>query len=525
MVWTKIHNNLMKKNRIHIIVEYSREYCELSYWTLTPLHLSIIRNNFAIFQYLINKGVKEESFNFKIFESFAMLAIRLFSLNKLYLLSESDKVIYNNWKSLDDEQPDESPMPAKLIWILGIMEWGLDKQDVYTPMDIAIILNRTDMIPLLHNKYLESHLRNWIDIAIRNEELLVREACREYITALSLSTNSRIFMINEVRSVVHDSKKLLTLLSMELRRKILANDRLEFNTVDMYFTKIYQLKDYNPQITIINDTTFIYDNHIIGQGAEGIVVLGYTTKCNSRVAIKIGPSELEASLYIKAYPEKINKEIWILPEFKYKDEICSGIMMPCFEIGSLKGFLNYIREKEMELFTMELRIEMILEIAKCLDGIHQKGIAHRDIKSDNILLQPQLFPIFIDFGFANETNCKDVNILCGTAEYIAPEVWNNTVFDLLKADVYSFTILMWEILSGKIPYSDGDNAIEELQIPEERIDGEDLLRKIVCGGSRPEIDIKWHDWIKELLEQCWNTDPILRPNMKQIIDRINCNHS
>lgn len=93
-----------------------------------------------------------------------------------------------------------------------------------------------------------------------------------------------------------------------------------------------------------------------------------------------------------------------------------------------------------------------------LEYLHSKGVAHRDLKTENILLDENQHVRITDFGFACFTYDKMGNKLllsdtqCGTPEYMAPEIYSGKVYDARISDVWSSGIILFEMLTGDVPF-------------------------------------------------------------------------
>ena len=86
--------------------------------------------------------------------------------------------------------------------------------------------------------------------------------------------------------------------------------------------------------------------------------------------------------------------------------------------------------------------------------LHERGIAHRDIKLDNLLVTENLDPKVIDFGFSMKTKegtrLKDY---CGTPAYIGPEVLKRKPYLPNPCDVWAFGVLCFKMVAGFFPFS------------------------------------------------------------------------
>lgn len=113
------------------------------------------------------------------------------------------------------------------------------------------------------------------------------------------------------------------------------------------------------------------------------------------------------------------------------------------------------REKAGKMLRWDTITGMFMEISHALHYLHENGIVHRDIKPDNVLLDTALRCKLCDFGLARYGDTLTDNdalpmTICGTDEFMAPEVVFGEPYDC-RADVYSFGLLMTEVLCKQCP--------------------------------------------------------------------------
>lgn len=156
------------------------------------------------------------------------------------------------------------------------------------------------------------------------------------------------------------------------------------------------------------------------------------------------------------------------------------------------------------------RISVILDLGTALRYLHESNIVYRDIKPDNIGFDVRGDVKIFDFGLAKELDPtkKDddgfYNLTAdtGSPRYMAPEVFLGKSYNE-SVDVYSFSILMWQIL--------------KLQTPFEGYTLSMMAKKVVSGGTRPKCDPKWSQQIRGLIQSGWGA-PKNRPTMEEVIE-------
>jgi len=152
--------------------------------------------------------------------------------------------------------------------------------------------------------------------------------------------------------------------------------------------------------------------------------------------------------------------------------------------------------------------QLALDIAMGVDYLHENKTVHRDLKSTNILLYSGgTHAKIADFGLAYmKTNSTILQTQCGTFMWMAPEIMLGQSYSE-KADVYSFGIILYEIVTKQLPYSEMNQA--------------QIIIEVANQGLRPPFndDDCSKEW-KEIIEKCWSQDPQSRPTMSEVIGMI-----
>ena len=137
--------------------------------------------------------------------------------------------------------------------------------------------------------------------------------------------------------------------------------------------------------------------------------------------------------------------------------------------------------------------------------MHTPVIIHRDLKSENILIDKNWVPKITDFGQSRFKDNTRTMTSGGSPLWTAPEVIRGEKYSE-KADVFSFAIILWEIMNWKMPYAG--------------IAGHAVMMKVAAQNLRPPIEETDNPFLVSLAKRCWDNDPRKRPGFRQIIDEI-----
>ncbi|XP_062341752.1 receptor-interacting serine/threonine-protein kinase 4 isoform X2 [Osmerus eperlanus] len=252
----------------------------------------------------------------------------------------------------------------------------------------------------------------------------------------------------------------------------------------------------------------------IGSGGFGQVYKVRHVQWKTWLAVKCPPcpyvdDKERAELLEEARKMEAAKFRYILPVYG----ICGlsqGLVMEYMETGSLETLLV------AEPLPWELRFRIIHETAVGMNFLHcmNPPLLHLDLKPANILLDAHYHVKISDFGLARWNGLSRADDIsrdgfCGTIAYLPPEsiIEKDRVSDT-KHDVYSFSIVIWGILTQKKPYQ-GDNNILQIMVKVVRGGRPDL-------GAVPRCRPQACSEFLNLMQRCWANTPDARPSFQEI---------
>jgi eukaryotic-like serine/threonine-protein kinase len=206
----------------------------------------------------------------------------------------------------------------------------------------------------------------------------------------------------------------------------------------------------------------------LGRGGMGIVYLAREVQLDRLVAIKVLPGALVARADVRDR---------FLREARMAASLSHPHIVPIYRVGETSGFVFFVmayvngetlgeRLRARGPLPPALATRLLKEVAWALSYAHGRGIVHRDIKPDNILIEAETGRALVtDFGIArgaNETALSDPGRVMGTAHFMSPEQASNEPLDG-RSDFYSLGVVAYLAVSGNLPFDASNSAALALQ--------------------------------------------------------------
>uniref|UniRef100_A0A3Q2QHG1 Mitogen-activated protein kinase kinase kinase 12 n=1 Tax=Fundulus heteroclitus TaxID=8078 RepID=A0A3Q2QHG1_FUNHE len=237
----------------------------------------------------------------------------------------------------------------------------------------------------------------------------------------------------------------------------------------------------------------ISDLQWVGSGAQGAVFLGKLH--GEDVAVKKVRDIKETEI---KHLRKLKHPNIITFKGVCTQAPCYCILMEYCAQGQLYEVLRAGRK-----ITPSLLVEWSMGIAGGMNYLHLHKIIHRDLKSPNMLITHDDMVKISDFGTSKELSDKSTKMsFAGTVAWMAPEVIRNEPVSE-KVDIWSFGVVLWEMLTGEIPYKDVDSSA--------------IIWGVGNNSLQLPVPESCPDGFKILLRQCWNSKPRNRPSFRQIL--------
>ncbi|XP_016090501.1 mitogen-activated protein kinase kinase kinase MLK4 isoform X1 [Sinocyclocheilus grahami] len=255
---------------------------------------------------------------------------------------------------------------------------------------------------------------------------------------------------------------------------------------------------------------------IIGVGGFGKVYRG--TWRDQEVAVKAARQDPDED--IKATADSVKQEAKLFSMLQHPNIIkLEGV---CLEEPNLCLVMEYARGGTLNRALTGRRIpphilvNWAVQIARGMQYLHEEAVVpiiHRDLKSSNILLLEKIENDDIgrktlkitDFGLAREWHKTTKMSAAGTYSWMAPEVIKSSLFSK-GSDVWSYGVLLWELLTGEVPYRG--------------IDGLAVAYGVAVNKLTLPIPSTCPEPFAKLMEECWEQDPHIRPSFASILEQL-----
>ncbi|HTW91848.1 MAG TPA: serine/threonine-protein kinase, partial [bacterium] len=262
----------------------------------------------------------------------------------------------------------------------------------------------------------------------------------------------------------------------------------------------------------------------IGRGGMAEVFKGIDVNLKRKVAIKV------------LDPEFANNPYWVR-RFRDEAETAANLEHPnivtIYEIQQHEnlhycvmqylpqGLVSVLKQTKRALTPVEA-ITILEPIAEALAFVHKRGVVHRDIKPGNIMLDEHGAPVLTDFGIAMRDNSTRLegHATTGTPEYMSPEQIRGEASIDGRSDVYSLGVVLYELLTGNVPYHSEDPQAVFYQQVHEPLPGQPLkdhqvpkrVKDILCRCLEKDARDRYQsaDTLVEAFNDVLRNPPTLR---------------
>jgi len=147
----------------------------------------------------------------------------------------------------------------------------------------------------------------------------------------------------------------------------------------------------------------------------------------------------------------------------------------------------------------EVAANLFQQVIEGLAFCHSKGIAHRDVKLDNVMVDRNGIVKLIDFGLVKLNHAEKTRDDVGSLEYCAPEICRKSEYDAFRSDVWSAGVLLYALLHGEFPFTTSE------------------IKSFQCGARSSVPKCQTSKQAADLLEKMLSFDPQERPTLAEVL--------
>ena len=181
-----------------------------------------------------------------------------------------------------------------------------------------------------------------------------------------------------------------------------------------------------------------------------------------------------------------------------------GLVMEWVSQGLLRYVLDETTSGKRLPLTFGQRVTIGEDVAKGLAFLHSPGIqlCHRDLKSDNVLLDEQLRAKLTDFGLAQVKSLAGPSVVAGSVPWLAPEALQKHPVQTATSDIYSYGVTLWELMTQQVPYQEASVDF--------------ICQQVLAQKTLPLPESFPTVWVS-LLQNCWQFNPNQRLCAEEVV--------
>ena len=265
----------------------------------------------------------------------------------------------------------------------------------------------------------------------------------------------------------------------------------------------------------------------IGKGSFSLVKEGVDTETHITYAVKIIP---KSNLTTAADKERFEREVRVILKMNHPGIIKihdflvdSSYFYLCMELCQGETLLSHAVPGVINEGDSRPIFKQVLET---ICYIHEQGIAHRDLKLENVLIDATNHIKLIDFGFSRFGNPGEMfQTPCGSPAYAAPEVIGGQTYDGKAADMWSCGVVLFCLVTGNLPWKAGNQMVVFKQITDGKFDipsgVSHLCQDLIQGLLRPDPALRLtapealkHPWL-DGVNVSWDDAPGIKPALSE----------